>query len=350
MKSGKSSTSTGRVEEAFTTAMRRVSVRAVMTAFVILIVFGAVGIILWIGGHDVLAGRISGGELSAFIFYAVLVAASTGALSEVAGDLQRAAGATERLFDLLETESEIKAAGAPGAAARAGAGGDRAGQRHLPLSLAARRQRPRRRVTLRGCAGRKRRHRRAVRQPARARCSSFCCASTTPVAGAIRLDGVDLRQRRPGGGAPPHRHGAPGPDDLLRHRGGEHPLWPARCQRRTKSGRRPRRPTRCQFIEAMPDGFDTPLGDRGVRLSGGQRQRLAIARAILRDPAILLLDEATSALDAESERVVQEALERLMRERTTLVIAHRLATVQHVDRIIVLDQGRLAATGSHMAS
>jgi ATP-binding cassette subfamily B protein len=263
------------VEDAFTAAIGRVRVRAMLTAMVIAMVFGAVSAVLWTGGHDVLTGRITGGELSAFVFYAVVVAGSAGALSEVIGDLQRAAGAAERLVELLRTEPDIVAPANP-----------------IPLP-----------------------------EPPRG------AIDFEKVAGRIAMDGVDLREADPA---------------ALRARIGlvaqEPVIFSADAWENIRYGRPEASDAEVraaaeavaalEFLERLPRGFETFLGERGVRLSGGQRQRIAIARAILRNPAVLLLDEATSALDAESERAVQQALDRLMAGRTTLVIAHRLATVQ----------------------
>ena len=333
-----------RVEAAFGAAIRRVEARAAMTALVILMVFGAIGVILWTGGHDVLAGRISGGELSAFVFYAVLVAGATGALSEVIGDMQRAAGAAERLFDLLETRSAIAVPASPrplptpargaiafdGVTFRYPSRPDDPALATFDLSVS-----PGESLALVGPSG-----------AGKTTVFQLLLRFYDPQAGAVRIDGVDIREADPQAlrgciGLVPQdpvifsttareniRYGRPEADDdeVLAAADAAH-AW--------------------SFIRDLPDGFDTHLGERGVRLSGGQRQRIALARAILRDPAVLLLDEATSALDAESERVVQQALRVLMRGRTTLVIAHRLATVQNVDRIAVLERGHLVATGSH---
>ncbi len=336
----------GKVEDAFRTSIRRVAVRALMTAIVILMVFGAVGVILWVGGHDVLANRngFSGGDLSAFVFYAVTVAGSTGALSEVFGDIQRAAGATERLFDLLSRVPEIKAPANPEPLPEPAQGRisfegvrfhypsrpDESALEDFNLTVE-----PGESVALVGPSG-----------AGKTTIIQMLLRFYDPQDGAIRLDGVDIRQADPG---------------ALRARLGLVPQDPVIFSADAMTNIRYGRPDASDdevraaadaahavdFIDALPDGFGTFLGEKGVRLSGGQRQRIAIARAILRDPAVLLLDEATSALDAESERVVQEALTRLMRGRTTLVIAHRLATVQNVDRIAVMDGGRLVASGKH---
>ena len=334
----------GKVEDAFRTSIRRVAARALLTAVVILMVFGAVGVILWVGGHDVLAGRISGGELSAFVFYAVTVAGSTGALSEVIGDIQRAAGATERLFDLLSREPEIKAPADPKPLPEPAQGRiafesvrfhypsrpDESALEDFSLSVE-----PGESVALVGPSG-----------AGKTTVIQMLLRFYDPQEGAIRIDGVDIRDAEPG---------------ALRSRIGLVPQDPVIFSADAMTNIRYGRPDAgddevraaaeaahaLDFLEALPDGFSTFLGEKGVRLSGGQRQRIAIARAILRDPAVLLLDEATSALDAESERVVQEALTRLMRDRTTLVIAHRLATVQNVDRIAVLEDGRMVASGKH---
>jgi len=333
-----------RVEDAFATALARIRQRALLVAAVILLVFGAVGVILWIGGHDVVAGRLSPGQLSAFVFYAVIVAGAAGTISETVGDLQRAAGATERLFELLAIDPAIRAPAQPvplpvparGTVALAGvtfhypSRPDAAALAGFTLDVAAGEK-----VALVGPSG-----------AGKTTVFALLLRFYDPQEGTVAIDGVDVRAADPGevrarlavvpqdpvifaaSVAENVRYGRPGAsDEDVR----------AACAAAFAA----------EFVERLPEGYDSFLGERGVRLSGGQRQRLAIARAILADRPILLLDEATSALDAESERTVQLALERLMAGRTVLIIAHRLATVRHADRIVVLDAGRAVATGTH---
>jgi ATP-binding cassette subfamily B protein len=337
-----------RVEQAFATAVRRISQRALLIALVMLLAFCAVGVILWIGGHDVLAGRISAGELSAFVFYAVLVAGAVGAVSEVIGDLQRAAGATERLMELLATEPEIRAPERPQALPEPG-GGQKGGEIrfervtfHYPsrpdaaalreFSLAVTRGE---KVALVGPSG-----------AGKSTVFQLLLRYYDPGAGSITLDGVELKNADPRAA---RRRIALVPQDPV--------IFAASVADNVRYGRPEASDAdvraaceaayATEFIDRLPEGMNSPLGERGVRLSGGQRQRLSIARALLADRAVLLLDEATSSLDAESETYVQRALERLMQGRTTLVVAHRFATVKNADRIVVMDQGRVIASGTH---
>jgi ATP-binding cassette subfamily B protein len=333
-----------RVEQAFSTAAERIRQRALLIALVMLLAFGAVGVILWIGGHDVLAGRISAGELSAFVFYAVLVAGAFGAVSEVIGDLQRAAGATERLMELLATEPQIRAPANPQPLPEPPRGEvrfDKVSFRYpsRPDSLAladfSLEVKPGETVALVGPSG-----------AGKSTVLQLLLRYYDADAGVISVDGVELRRADP---------------RQLRTRLALVPQDPVIFAASVRENVRYGRPDASdaaveeacaaayasEFIERLPDAMDTFLGERGVRLSGGQRQRLSIARALLADRAVLLLDEATSSLDAASEHYVQMALARLMQNRTTLIVAHRLATVQNADRIVVMDEGRIIATGTH---
>jgi ATP-binding cassette subfamily B protein len=331
-------------EAAYRSGVSRVRQKAFLISSVMLIAFSAVGIILWVGGHDVLAGRLSAGELAAFVFYAAVVAGGAGTVSEVWGELQRAAGATERLVELLETPPRIVAPPAP-AAAPAGGRLEIAFE-EVQFSYPARPDAPAlERFTLRVAAG----ERVALVGPSGAGKSTVFALLLRfydPQAGTIRVGGMELRAMDP---AALRRLVAVVPQEPV--------LFAASVLDNVRYGRpgatRDEVLAACEtafameFIERLPQGLDTAIGERGVTLSGGQRQRLSIARALLADRPILLLDEATSSLDAESERMVQRALEALERGRTTLAIAHRLATVQHADRIVVMERGRRVAQGTH---
>ncbi len=333
-----------RIETAFDAATHRAGVRSILVGLVILLVFAAVGVILWIGGHDALAGNLSAGELSAFVFYAVVVAASVGAISEFAADMQRAAGAAERLFELLDARPAIAAPASPVSLPQPARGdvafenvsfryptqGERPALRGVSFEVRAGET-----VALVGPSG-----------AGKSTVFNLLLRFYDPDTGTVRIDGVDLRQASPA--AVRERLAVVAQDvavfatDVLENIRYGRPGATEEDVRRAAEAA-----AAAEFIERLPQGYRTNVGERGVRLSGGQRQRVAIARALLRDPAILLLDEATSALDAESERLVQQALDRLLDGRTVLVIAHRLATVLKADRILVLDHGEIVATGTH---
>jgi ATP-binding cassette, subfamily B, bacterial len=325
-------------------AARHALARAVLAGGVITLVFGAIVVVLWIGGLDVVAGRITGGELASFVFYAAVVASAAGALSEIMGDLQRAAGATERLFELLDEAPQITAPAVPRPLPRPLVGALRFERVRFAypshperpvlndLDIAVE---PGTTVALVGPSG-----------AGKTSVFQLLMRFYDPDAGRVLLDGADLRQLDPAAlrariGLVPQEPVIFSADAWYNLRYGRPDASDAEVRAAADAARA------SEFLDRLPDGFDTFLGEKGVRLSGGQRQRIAIARAILRDPVVLLLDEATSSLDAESERLVQDALHRLRRGRTTLVIAHRLATVLEADRIVVMDQGRVVATGTH---
>ena len=331
-------------ERAFDAAIARTGQRGFMTTLVIFIVFAAVGFLLWMGGQDVIAGEISAGDLSAFVFYAVLVASSGGAISETIGDLQRASGAAERLAELRAEQPVILEPAQPRALPRPGRGAvafEDVSFRYptRPESLALDgfdlRIAPGETVAIVGPSG-----------AGKTTIFNLLLRFYDPERGAVRLDGVNIRDLRL---TEVRRAMAIVPQEPV--------LFTASVAENIRYGRPDASDTEVKeaaaaasalaFIEALPQGFETHLGTRGVRLSGGQRQRIAVARALLCDPLVLLLDEATSALDAESELAVQQALDRVMHRRTTLVIAHRLATVQKADRIVVIDQGHVADVGTH---
>ncbi|GEA49625.1 ABC transporter ATP-binding protein [Vibrio inusitatus NBRC 102082] len=334
------------VERAYEIGRERVKQRAVLISGVIVIVFGAISGMLWVGGSDVIHGKMSAGDLGAFVFYAIMVASSTATISEVFGELQRAAGATERLFEILNVESHIVAPqndvlSTKGLSAEMvfdevsffyPSRKDTAAISHLNLTAAEGRV-----LALVGPSG-----------AGKTTLFELLQRFYDPQQGAVKLGGVDVRRFDP---------------KELRDTMALVPQQPALFSHDVFHNIRYGKPNATdeevieaakkahahEFIVNLPQGYQSFLGEKGVRLSGGQRQRIAIARAILKDPTILLLDEATSALDSESEHHVQKALEALMRNRTTIIIAHRLSTIQHADQIAVLDHGKLVDVGNHAA-
>jgi ATP-binding cassette subfamily B protein len=331
-------------EASFDASVLRIRARALLTAIVILLVFGAISAILGVGGLDVVAGRMTGGTLAAFIFYAVVVAGSVGAISEVIGDLQRASGAMERVLELLATRSTIAAPADPVTLPKPSRGAvefqdvtfrypsrlDVAALDGFSLKVA-----PGETIALVGPSG-----------AGKSTVLQLLLRFYDPASGTISFDGCDLRRLDPKDlrGAiglvsqDPVIFGVSAWENIRYGR-------PDASDAEVRAAADAAHAT--EFLDRLPDGFGTHLGERGLRLSGGQRQRIAIARAILRNPSLLLLDEATSALDAESELLVQRALDRIMQNRSTIVIAHRLATILKADRIVVLDQGRIDAIGTH---
>jgi ATP-binding cassette subfamily B protein len=334
------------IERAFSAAMRRIRARSMLTMMAILLVFGAIVFVLWLGAHAVIEGRMTAGELGQFILYATIVAGAIGALSEVLGEAQRAAGAAERLLELLAVRSPIQSPLHPVALPPRTAQGASLSLHHVGFHYPSRPQSAALSdLTLDIGAG----ETVAIVGPSGAGKTTLfqlLLRFYDPQHGSILLDGVDIRQidlhtLRDAIGVVPQ--------DTI--------IFSANAMENIRYGRSDasdddviaaaKQAAAHEFIARLPEGYRSFLGERGVRLSGGQRQRIAIARALLKNPPLLLLDEATSALDAESERLVQAALEAAMVGRTTLVIAHRLATVQRADRIIVMEHGRIIESGTH---
>jgi ATP-binding cassette subfamily B protein len=332
------------VSVAFETAVKRIRIRALLTAIAILFIFGAITFVLWIGTRSVMAGEMTGGQLGQFLLYAIFAAAAAAGLSEMWGEVQRAAGAMERLIELLDAKPAIVAPPNPEPLPE---------QSHGTISLESVSfcypSRPDtfaiKDFTLDVESG----ETLAIVGPSGAGKSTLfqlLLRFYDPESGCIRVDGVDVRRADP---------------EAVRSRIGLVPqetiIFGTSARENIGYGRpgasddeivaAAKAAAADEFILQLPDGYEAFLGERGTRLSGGQRQRIAIARAILKDPPILLLDEATSSLDAESERVVQEALEHLMEDRTTIIIAHRLATVLKADRIVVMDQGKIVDIDTH---
>lgn len=332
------------VEASFDAARSRIQARSVLTALVMFLGLSSVFGVLWVGAQGVIDGTMTGGELLQFTFYALMAATSMAALSEVWGDVQMAAGATERLMELLDVESEIKAPVSPVSLPEPPQGTlsfngvsfsyptrpDVSALTGLSLNV-----NPGETVAIVGPSG-----------AGKSTIFQMLLRFFDPQSGGITLDGVDLRQANP---TDVRRRFALVPQETVVF--GMSARENIRYGRPDASDEDVRSAAKAayidEFLESLPQGYDTEFGERGVTLSGGQRQRIAIARAILRNAPVLLLDEATSALDAESEKFVQQALEGLMEGRTTIVIAHRLATVRKADRIIVMDGGRIVAEGSH---
>jgi ATP-binding cassette subfamily B protein len=333
-------------EGAFNVALKRIQQRAILIALVMILVMGAIAGMLFVGGSDVLQGELTGGELSAFVFYAIMVAGSLAAVTEVYGEVQRAAGAAERIQELISTVSQILSPDQPSDITQLARSEnliqfenvsftypsrpDHAAITKLNLNI-----KPGERVALVGPSG-----------AGKSTLFDLLLRFRDPQTGVIKIDGQDLKDMNL---------------QTLRNLFALVPQQPVLFSANVWDNLRYGAPEATQeqvfaaakaahahdFIMQLPQGYQSFLGEQGVKLSGGQKQRLAIARAILRDPKILLLDEATSALDAQSEHLVQQALNELMKDRTTLIIAHRLATVAHVDRIVVLDKGMLADQGTH---
>ncbi|MBC7739560.1 MAG: ATP-binding cassette domain-containing protein, partial [Candidatus Saccharibacteria bacterium] len=331
-------------ERSFDSARKRIGVRSVMTFFVIFLAFAGVVGVLWIGARDVRAGTMTPGELVQFLIYAVIVAGAVGALSEIWGEMQRAAGATERLIEMLHAEDPVTDRVAPVVMARPVRGEVRFDDVRFnyptrpdapALNGVSFLVQPGETVALVGPSG-----------AGKSTVFQLLLRFFDPQSGVVRLDGVDLRDMARDDF---RRAMALVPQDPV--------IFAATARENIRFGRPEATDAEVEaaaqsaaahgFIMDLPLGYDTFLGERGVMLSGGQKQRIAIARAILRGAPVLLLDEATSALDAESERLVQTAVEVLGKGRTVLVVAHRLATVKRADRIVVLDQGRIVATGTH---
>jgi ATP-binding cassette subfamily B protein len=332
------------IESSFATAVARTRVRAVMFFVTMVSVFGGITFVVWLGARSVLAGDMSYGELTQFLLYALFTATSAATLSEMWGEVLRASGATERIVELLDAQPAIRTPEHPRELPQPGQGRIRFEDVSFSYPSRPRQRaldgftldiRPGERVAFVGPSG-----------AGKSTTFQLLLRFYDPQGGRILIDGVDIAEARPEDvrariGVVPQETVIFGDSARENIRFGRPQASDAELEAAARSA------VAEQFIHELPEGYDTFLGERGTRLSGGQRQRLAIARAILRNPPILLLDEATSSLDAENERLVQEALDRLMQNRTTIIIAHRLATVLKADRIVVMDRGRIIDVGTH---
>ncbi len=331
------------VEHAFIAARNATLARALLTAFAIFLVFGSVVAVLWLGAHSVLSGAMSGGQLGQFVLYSVFAAGALAELSQVWGEVSQAAGASERIMELLATQPKIAAPAAP-AMLPDPARGEIAfenvhfayeGAGYPVLHGISLKVRPGERVAIVGPSG-----------AGKSTLFALLMRFYDPTGGRILVDGVDVKTADPA--ALRERIGLVPQDPAIFALSAEENIGFGDAAADLAAIQAAARAAHAdEFLELLPEGYATVIGERGVTLSGGQRQRMAIARAILKAAPILLLDEATNALDAESETAVNEALDALMRERTTLVIAHRLATIKSADRIVVMDAGRIVEEGTH---
>ncbi len=333
------------VEQAYAAARHATSSRAFLTAFAIFLVFGSVVAVLWLGAHSVLAGKMTAGTLSQFVLYSVFAAGALGELSQIWGEVSLAAGATERIAELLKTEPMIAAPPRPLALPEPSRGAIAFEDVHFSyegydasvLHGVTLKVKPGERVAIVGPSG-----------AGKSTLFALLMRFYDPISGSVLVDGMDLRRVDPA--SLRKRIGLVPQEAAIFALSAEENIGFGDADADLDAIRAAARAARAdEFLSQLADGYKTVLGERGVTLSGGQRQRVSIARAILKSAPILLLDEATSALDAESEIAVQAALETLMQDKTTLVIAHRLATIKSADRIIVMDHGQIVEEGTHQS-